>query len=271
METMKFKIRKPEAANGDKKITKSSRLSKAKFTLMGGILGAGAAFAASSYAQTSEDPEKNKPESNQEAGPVKEPVKEPQEPASATEPQHSENITEPQPLDSHQTQDQPTANTNEEEIDPEEVAQALAHEIDEEDIDAETYIIPDGYDYAYLPDGTQQMVLIGHTPEGEEYILADLDGNGYYGDIFDAEGNYVASTEGLSVSDVIEMVDDSGEFLQAIAEPWEDDPSEDIVNVQSEEVDEEELLAQLTEEIDEDEEDEDIQIYEGEEAYGELE
>ena len=81
----------------------------------------------------------------------------------------------------------------------------------------------------------------------------------------------MASTEGLSVSDVIEMVDDSGEFLQAIAEPWEDDPSEDIVNVQSEEVDEEELLAQLTEEIDEDEEDEDIQIYEGEEAYGELE
>ena len=110
-----------------------------------------------------------------------------------------------------------------------------------------------------MPDGTQQQVFIGHTPDGTQYILADLDGDGMYEDIFDINGNYVTEVPGVSESDLAEAIDDSGGYIGGMDEAWEHE-SETMVSeelTESEEVNEEELdedlLAQLIDDETEDE------------------
>lgn len=236
METKKFKINSTASENGGKKLTKSSILSKAGFTIAGIVGGTvGGTFGGSSVA-ASYQPEKpvevNESEVVDEAPIVAEATQ--QEPTPEVQQQEQE-ITEPQPIDNNQSNGSPSnSNVTEEVVDPKDVAQSIAQEVDVNDIDSNNIFTPDGYDYAYLPDGTQQAVIIGHTPDGVQYVLADLDGDGMYGDIFDMNGNLVAEASGLSVSDIVEMVDDSGGFLAA--------------NNETEEVDDEAMLAQLTSE-----------------------
>lgn len=236
METKKFKINSTANENGGKKLTKSSILSKAGFTIAGIVGGTvGGTFGGSSVA-ASYQPEKpvevNESEVVDEAPIVAEATQ--QEPTPEVQQQEQE-ITEPQPIDNNQSNGFPSnSNVTEEVVDPKDVAQSIAQEVDVNDIDSNNIFTPDGYDYAYLPDGTQQAVIIGHTPDGVQYVLADLDGDGMYGDIFDMNGNLVAEASGLSVSDIVEMVDDSGGFLAA--------------NNETEEVDDEAMLAQLTSE-----------------------
>lgn len=266
METKKFKIDTTESVKNGKKLGKSSILSKAGFTVAGGI--AGASFAAA-YGR------KPKPETANEDDLVD---KKPETDAEVAQPQQQtvhddinepeNDMTEPQPVDSNQPQanNGPTVNSDEE-VDPELIAQAITGEIDENDIDAEYVFTPDSYDYAYLPDGTRQMVIIGHTPDGTQFLLADVDGDGVYGDVFDLDGEFVAEVDGLSLSDLMEMIDDTGGYLAGMAEPWNDDPTEPLYGSEDdgdladiEEVDEDDLLAQLTEEVGE-EDDSDIDKY----------
>lgn len=259
METRKLKIDTTESVKNGKKLGKSSILSKAGFTVAGGV--AGAAFAAAYGGKpkpetaNEEDLADKKPETEAEvAQPQQQTIHE-----DINEPENS--MTEPQPVDSNQPQTNTGSIVNsDDEVDPELIAQALTGEIDENDIDAEYVFTPDSYDYAYLPDGTRQMVIIGHTPDGTQFLLADVDGDGVYGDVFDLNGEFVAEVDGMSLSDLMEMIDDTGGYLAGMDEPWSDDPTEPLYSSEDdgdladiEEVDEDDLLAQLTEEVDEEE------------------
>lgn len=244
METKKFKINSTVSDHGGKKITKSSILSKAGFSLAGMVGGA-----AISESRHPEIPvEVNESEVVNDSQIVAEALQ--QEPTTDPQPQEQE-ITEPQPIDNNQSNGS-HSNVTEEVVDPRDVAQSIAQEVDENDIDSDNIFTPDGYDYAYLPDGTQQTVIIGHTPDGVQYVLADLDGDGMYSDIFDLDGNLVAEASGLSVSDIVEMVDDSGGFLASINETEEIDEGELDENI----------LAQLTNEPNESEGERIIEEYE---------
>lgn len=246
METKKFKINSTASDNGGKKLTKSSILSKAGFTIagiVGGTIGGSVSGLAVSASRQPEQPvEVNDSEVVDETPIEAESTQ--QEPTSEVQQQQQE-ITEPQPIDNNLSNGSPSySNVTEDVIDPKDVAQSIAQEVDVNDIDSDNIFTPEGYDYAYLPDGTQQPVIIGHTSDGVQYVLADLDGDGMYGDIFDMNGNYVAEANGLSVSDIVDMVDDSGGFLAATNE------TEEIDNAELDEA----LLAQLTSGPEEDKE-----------------
>ena len=252
METKKFKINKPESVKSGKKLSLSSILSKAGFTVAGGA--AGAAFAAAHAKPKPEEPAKEEVEDVQPGTPVSEEQETHVQEENTTNAE--ENITEPQPIDNNtMTQNNNQPSNPEEEIDPELVAQTIAQEVDENDIDADNVFTPDGYDYAYMPDGTRQLVIVGHTPDGEQYVLADPDGDGVYNGIFDINGNFVAEIDGFSISDLMDMIDTTGGYIANIDEPWGDGTTtpETIITSEEEiaeieEVNEEELLAQLTEE-----------------------
>ena len=256
METKKFKINKPEVSSNGKKSIKRAILSKAGFTLVGGL--AGAAIASGKKPQPEEAivTQEDIPQEIQEQ------LDEAQQ-QQAPENHDSNDITEPQPMDNNHGGSNSGQGATETPDDPRDIAQSIANEIDPNDIDSENVINIDSYDYAYLPDGTQQQVFIGHTPDGTQYILADLDGDGMYGDIFDGDGNYVAEVSGISVSDIAEMIDDTGGYIEGVLEAWETTGSEGETSPEneeltaSEEVEEseldEELLAQLTEDEIEDE------------------
>lgn len=261
METKKFKINGTELEKGGKKLTKLSILSKVGFTFAGGVAGAAATTAMGKINTMPDEPQETEEGLNEE---VQAPVEESQQPSSQHNQVSDENITEPQPIDNNQNNSshEGLSEATGEEIDPNDVAQAIAEEVDPNDIDSDNILTPDGYDYAYLDDGRQLFCIIAHDPDGNQYILTDIDGDGVFGDIFDINGNLVAQLdEGLSTSDILDMMDDSGEYLAAINEPWEEtDPvpvteeaSEDDL-VEAEEVDEEDILAQLTEEAEETEE-----------------
>lgn len=252
METKKFKINKPESGKSGKKLSMSSILSKAGFTIAGGAVGA--AFAAAHVKPQTDEAKKEEVEETHHDTPVNEQQTTHVQDGNTTNVE--ENITEPQPIDNNTTTQNDNQPSNPEaEVDPELVAQTIAQEIDENDIDADNVFTPDGYDYAYMPDGTRQLVIIGHTPDGEQFVLADPDGDGIYNGIFDINGNFVAEIDGFSSSDLLDMIDTTGGYIASIDEPWGDDPTDPETIITSEEeiaeveeVDEEELLAQLTEE-----------------------
>lgn len=260
MDTKKFKINTTEKVNGGKKVNVKSVFSKAGFTVGGAA--AGAAFATMAAKRKPDPEEPQTPDDSTTVEDLQETVLEPQPQQTV---QHAEaateDVTEPQPIDSHQTNGDTAQNEDEnEDIDPRDVAESIAQEVDDNDIDADNIITLDGFDYAYMPDGTQQLIAIGHTPDGIQYALVDLDGDGMYGDVFDLEGNYVAEVPGLSISDLADMVDDTGGYLAGVPEPWGDESATEIdgkdnLYAEAEEVDEddldEELLAQLIDEVDE--------------------
>ncbi len=257
METKKFTINKPESSNNGKKSIKRTILSKVGFTLVGGLVGA--AVGASGKKPQQEETLVTEEEIPQEIQEQLETAQQQQTPQN----ENNGEITEPQPMDNNHGTDNSGSGTTETTDDPKDIAQSIANEIDPNDIDSENVINIDGYDYAFLPDGTQQQVFVGHTPDGTQYILADLDGDGMYGDIFDSEGNYVAEANGISISDIAEAIDDTGGYIEGVLEAWESTGEgettspEDEELTASEEVDEseldEELLAQLTEDETEDE------------------
>ena len=271
METKKFKINATELGKGGKKLTKLSILSTAGFTFAGGVFGAAAASAMNHHNSKPEEPQKT------EEGTIEEnqaQIVEPQPSTPSQEQVLDDNITEPQPTDNSQIHSSNGGDPQspEEEIDPYDVAQAIAEEIDPNDIDSENILTPIGYEYAYLEDGRQVFCVIANDPEGNQYALTDIDGDGMFGDIYDMSGNLVAQIdEGLSVSDLLDMMDDSGDYLAAIVEPWETNPetiSEVEELAETEEVDdselEDDLLAQLTEET-EDEGEDDLAVIDDEE------
>lgn len=232
-----------------------------------------------------------------------------QQTAQQTQPQNGDHITEPQPTDTTQnqqvdnTQNQQVngnqTNTNggqdpvvnkPDEVNPDDIAQQIIEEqnIDPYDIDSPTIISVDELATLYRADGSEMLVAAVHTPDGSQFLLADVDGDGYFTDVFDMAGNYVGEAEGnLMASDLEAMVDPSGGYLAHNSdEPQGDDPTDDIINTPNptsstgedvaensitvpasadDEVNDEELLAQLLDDegederlIDDDVEDEDV-------------
>ena len=272
METKKFKILKGESrSRGGFNNTKTT-LSAAGISAIGGAA-AGAAFAA---AQKNEKPEEEVPE--QEVVEQDQAQVTPEEAQSAPDQpvveQPEEPITEPQPVDNPQTETVSSTETTDTADDiPEEIAEAIIKdEIDNQDIDGETVISQiDGFSTAYGPDGSEVIVAIIHSPDGTEFLLADMDGDGVFSEIFTTDGEFVGSTETtITAGDLVEMADPSGGYL-AMEENLEGaDPTVDIVNIDGSEVDEnensmaqtetddevsaEELLAQITDSETDDEE-----------------
>ncbi len=209
-----------------------------------------------------------------------------------TQPQNGNNTTEPQPTDTTHNQQldntQPNANGGQEpvvdkpdEVNPDDIAQQIIEEqnIDPYDIDSPTIISVDELATLYRADGSEMLVAAVHTPDGSQFLLADVDGDGYFTDVFDIAGNYVGEAEGnLMASDLEAMVDSTGGYLAHTSEePQGDDPTDDITNTPNptsstdediaensitvpasadDEVNDEELLAQLLDDEGDDNDDE---------------
>ena len=143
---IKFKINKPEVSSNGKKSIKRAILSKAGFTLVGGL--AGAAIASGKKPQPEEAivTEEDIPQEIQEQ------LDEAQQ-QQAPENHDSNDITEPQPMDNNHGGSNSGQGATETPDDPRDIAQSIANEIDPNDIDSENVINIDSYDYAYLPDG----------------------------------------------------------------------------------------------------------------------
>lgn len=277
MSTKKFKF-----GNADGNNVKGGRNNTRTILTAAGVIAFGATAGGVGYAAGAahvnpvvddEDKADTKPEENTE----EQAENQSNQQAESTAPQQTsqqvqagDNITEPQPTDTAQTQSTDTAQSQQtnngvhesvDDVDPDLVAQQIIEEqnIDPYDIDSPTIISVDELATLYKEDGSEMLVAAVHTPDGAQYLLADIDGDGYFTDVFDMAGNYVGEAEGhLMASDLEIMVDESGEYIaQNTEEPQGDDPLVDIINTPEdiaensvvvpvdEEVSDEELLAQL--------------------------
>lgn len=290
MSTKKFKLGSASGNNvkGGKNNTRTI-LTAAGVVAFGATTGGGgyvAGAALGPHTPEEENPEQT-PEVNTEETPETQSAQQSetigsQQTAQQTQPQSADNITGPHPTDSNQPQPvgnnqhqsnsndvhQPTAD-NPEEVDPNLVAQHIVEEqnIDPYDIDSPTIISVDELTTRYGADGSEMLVAVVHTPDGTQYLLADVDGDGYFTDVFDMSGIYVGEADGnLMASDLEIMVNpDGGYIAQTGDEPQGDDPTNDIINTSSpahndiaensiitssleeDDITDEELLAQLIE------------------------
>lgn len=105
--------------------------------------------------------------------------------------------------------------------------------VDPDDIDEQALINVDNLSTMDTADGRQVVVANFHTPDGDKYMLADLDGDGVFSDVLDLEGNHVATAEGgATLADLVEMSDDSAGYLPPMEDyvAMGDDPADDIID-----------------------------------------
>ena len=89
----------------------------------------------------------------------------------------------------------------------------------------------------YNADGTEVQAVVGITPDGTQYLLADADGDGVYEGVYDMAGNFVVNAEAnLTHSDIEIMMDQSGGYL-ALTETDRtnetEEPTEDILDTET--------------------------------------
>lgn len=175
-----------------------------------------------------------------------------QPPNRETTTQEGETLTEPKPIDQDQVNHpQPPKQDVQEsdEVNPDDVAQRILEEqgIGIDDIDSPTIISIDELATLYRADGSEMLVAAIHTPDGAQFLLADIDGDGYFTDVFDLAGNYVGEAEGnMMESDLWAMVSEPDSYLAVNVEELEgEDPIDDIISTAS--PSEENLLAQIQE------------------------
>ncbi|MDE5783950.1 MAG: hypothetical protein K2H97_06505 [Prevotella sp.] len=273
MSTKKFKF-----GNADGNNVKGGRNNTRTILTAAGVIAFGATAGGVGYAAgaahanpTVDDKDKpdTKPEENTEEQAENQSNQQGESTASqqtAQQVQTADNITEPQPTDTAQTQSTDTAQSQQstnnngvhesiDDVNPDLVAQQIIEEqnIDPYDIDSPTIISVDELATLYKEDGSEMLVAAVHTPDGAQYLLADIDGDGYFTDVFDMAGNYVGEVEGnLMASDLEIMVDESGEYIaQKVEEPQGEVPTTEIIDTPEdilpgdEEISDEELLAQL--------------------------
>lgn len=242
MDTKKFKT----GASGTERATAKGGRNNTKIILTAtGSAAAGmAAGAAASQIFSGSDSELN---------PTSEPQKEEIAGQAAneitTEAAHSveENISQPQPTtengqpaNSHPTEPN-TENTHpsSDGETPQEVAEAIAgaQEIDRNDIDAPSVLEMKEFTTVYTADGTEVQAVVGVTPDGTQYLLADTDGDGIYEGVYDMAGNFVDYAEAnLTYSDIEIMMDQSGGFLALNDRDRVDvmeDPTDDILDTET--------------------------------------
>lgn len=252
MDTKKFKLGNSGAtAKGGKNNTRTT-LTAAGISALGGA----AAAAAAIHLDRKDDEELNTDETvaqnleEENSANSEETAQQEQQAedthAETAQPQHNENITEPQPIDNggnttpepqnpqSPSNNQANNNTtdNEGEVNPTDVAQTIAQEVDPNDNDSQDVLTVDDFTTVYGPDGSEMMVAVVHTPDGSQFLLADTDGDGIYSDVFDTEGNYVGNAEGnLTASDLVENYDTTGGYIAMRDNLDGDDPTQDIVNI----------------------------------------
>lgn len=282
METKRFKIKGVEKAKGGKFLNK--QFVAAAGTVTVGAFSAGAGYAVGAGMGKKETEPDRQPtdeatEQQTEAAVAQTETTEPQQ-AHAAPQQHA--ADEYQPTDSGQSSVSPEpsqgseqtvepghSSPTEEVVEPNLVAQSIAHEVDEQDIDAENVLTIEQMGTVQGPDGNDIMAVVGHLPDGTQLLLTDIDGDGIFSDVFDMAGNYAGTMDGnLTAGDLIEMYDTTGGHLDVTENIAGDDPTNAITNTepaheensmaQHEEAAEdsptdEELLAQLTDEIGDDE------------------
>ena len=234
METKKFKIQKTERTKGGFNDTRTV-LTAAGITAVGGAA-AGAGFAA--MAGRKEDSAESK-ETEEQASQVNTETVEEQQ---SQQEQVSSQPTQQQPASSDeyqpteggqqmQTNQSTTQNATDGDAVPNDVAQALADEVDRGDLDTPNVLTIEEFGVVSGPDGTEMAVAIVHSPDGTQYFLADIDGDGVFSDVYDLSGNYIGAAEGnLTASDLQMMQDPTGGYLAMGEEPIGDDPVDGIIN-----------------------------------------
>lgn len=281
MDTKKFKIKGAEKAKGGKFLNHRFVAAAGAATIGG--FSAGAGYAVVTGAGKSEEPNKQPvtDETVQQAAAPTTAEAAQAEPQQAPAAQTQQSADEYQPTDSSHpsdtpqqppTEEQPAPEsqpvTGQDDVDPNLVAEAIAHEVDQQDIDGENVLTIDQIGTVNGPDGNEIMAVVGHLPDGTQLLLTDIDGDGIFSDVFDMAGNYAGMLEGnLTAGDLIEMYDDTGNYLAMTEETAGDDPVNGITNTEpaheenslaqqeqatGEQPSDEELLAQLTDEIGDD-------------------
>lgn len=282
MDTKKFKIKGAEKAKGGKFLNQRFVAAAGVATIGGFSAGAGYAVVTGT-GKRSDEPDKQPvtdgteqqmsspamaeatPTSPQQPAPAQ-----PQQPADEylpTDSSHPSDTSQQPPTEEQPApENQPV--TGQDSVDPDLVAEAIAHEVDQQDIDSENVLTIDQIGTVNGPDGNEIMAVVGHLPDGTQLLLTDIDGDGIFTDVFDMAGNYAGILEGnLTAGDLIEMYDDTGNYLAMTEETVGDDPVNGITNTEpaheenglaqqeqatSEQPSDEELLAQLTDEIGDD-------------------
>lgn len=279
MDTKKFKIKGAEKAKGGKFLNQRFVAAAGAATIGGFSAGAGYAVV-NGAGKGSNEPDKQPVADETEQQPVapattetaqaepqQTPTAQTQQPADEYQPtdsSHPSGAPQQTPAEEqHAPENQPSAGHDD--IDPNLVAEAIAHEVDEQDIDGENVLTIDQIGTVNGPDGNEMMAVVGHLPDGTQLLLTDIDGDGIFSDVFDMDFNYAGMLEGnLTAGDLIEMYEDTGNYLAMTEETVGDDPVNGITNTasggeenslaQQEQAtggqpSDEELLAQLTEEI----------------------
>ncbi len=128
--------------------------------------------------------------------------------------------------------------------------------VDPDDIDEAGLINVDNLTAMETADGSQRVVAQFHTPDGDKYMLADLDGDGVFSDVLDVDGNLVATAEGgATLADLVEMSDDSAGYLPPTEEfvAMGDDPADDIIDT-------DEMLMAMLDDLDDNEAEKEMMI-----------
>lgn len=224
METEKFKIKTGETKPKAGKNTTQTILTAAGAVGVGAI---GGAFAANAVNQPSTKPE---PSSN----PDEANLPENQNPTTSEDSeqvaednnqtgQNPSDLTQPQPTTGNQqtsqnNQQHPNSGgqqTSGEET-PDQIAQNLLNEQqkDEDDIDPPDVVSIEGFTSVYDENGNELQAALVSTPDGTEYILADLDGDGIFEGVLNTDGYLVAQAEAnLTYSDLEAMLQSDGGYL----------------------------------------------------------
>ncbi len=282
MDTKKFKINGAEKAKGGKHFNHKIIATTGTATIGGFVAGASFSEVTGSGKDNKPTEPTGKEETEQQASaaaieesvaqqsqPLQEPIQQPQV-SDEYQPTDNGQTADIQPQTPQQSSDNTPSIAQQEEINPDDVAQAIAQEIDQQDIDADNVLTIDEFGTANGPDGSEILVAVAHTPDGQQFMLTDFDGDGVFTDVFDMAGNFAGNLEGhLTAGDLIDMYDTSGGYLAVNENVVGDDPTNGIVNTESnemaqqttapadgqatdEQLSDEELLAQLTDEVGDD-------------------
>lgn len=233
METKKFKIQKAERTKGGFNNTRTVLTGAGIAAIGGGAAGAG--YAAMTGGKNEPIEPKPEEQNTQTTTETTEEQQVQQQTSFQTPQQQQTSSDEYQPTGGGGQQASSSQSTNNagstnEDVDPNVIAQELKDEIDREDIDAPSLIV-DEYQTIYGPDGNEMAVAVVHAPDGTQFFLTDLDGDGIFSEVYDLAGNYIGEAEGnITISDLEEMIDTTGGYMAIGKEPEGDDPVAAITN-----------------------------------------